>query len=373
MFLHQETLCSNVCLRLIASEKYMEKVSYSIDLNEEANNKRETDETIELSDDMIEKTAEGNSSSEDIGNYENKSSRVRQYVRSKLPRLRWTPDLHLSFVRAIERLGGQERATPKLVLQMMNVRGLSIAHVKSHLQMYRSKKLGEFGQVLGHAHRAMQGKSYFCGNLSQRFNPLQDFKMKNGAIVLARNFNNDDNVNHHFQNSLSRHRHETKEKFSRYLEWSSNQGTNNLFRMKILQTGNHEIGPVRQSHFLEEKRWPPNEFKENQYWKKKRVSLSSIPSNKNSQSLFHQNNFVQQPMWRCRYNSLEPKFETPFRPEMKRDKRLSKKDWLLPDFQLGVSTIDNNKEKIHHSKKESDSTINTMLSLSLPSYSSSAT
>nr|XP_016448792.1 PREDICTED: uncharacterized protein LOC107773880 isoform X2 [Nicotiana tabacum] len=86
----------------------MEKVSYSIDLNEEANNKRETDETIELSDDMIEKTAEGNSSSEDIGNYENKSSRVRQYVRSKLPRLRWTPDLHLSFVRAIERLGGQE-------------------------------------------------------------------------------------------------------------------------------------------------------------------------------------------------------------------------------------------------------------------------
>lgn len=85
----------------------MEKVSYSIDLNEEANNKRETDEAIELSDDMIEKTAEGNGSSEDIGN-EDKCSRVRQYVRSKLPRLRWTPDLHLSFVRAIERLGGQE-------------------------------------------------------------------------------------------------------------------------------------------------------------------------------------------------------------------------------------------------------------------------
>ncbi|WVZ79901.1 hypothetical protein U9M48_027425 [Paspalum notatum var. saurae] len=66
---------------------------------------------------------------------------VRQYNRSKLPRLRWTPDLHMAFVHAVERLGGQERATPKLVLQMMNVRGLSIAHVKSHLQMYRSKKL----------------------------------------------------------------------------------------------------------------------------------------------------------------------------------------------------------------------------------------
>nr|XP_033513036.1 putative Myb family transcription factor At1g14600 isoform X2 [Nicotiana tomentosiformis] len=33
---------------------------------------------------------------------------VRQYIRSKVPRLRWTPDLHHCFLHAIEKLGGQD-------------------------------------------------------------------------------------------------------------------------------------------------------------------------------------------------------------------------------------------------------------------------
>ncbi|KAI3466560.1 hypothetical protein Pfo_023223 [Paulownia fortunei] len=65
---------------------------------------------------------------------------VRPYVRSKMPRLRWTQDLHQCFINAVERLGGEDRATPKMVLELMNVKGLSITHVKSHLQMYRSMK-----------------------------------------------------------------------------------------------------------------------------------------------------------------------------------------------------------------------------------------
>ncbi|KAK8293326.1 hypothetical protein V6Z12_D06G181100 [Gossypium hirsutum] len=76
-----------------------------------------------------------------------KSPIVRPYVRSKMPRLRWTPDLHQCFVHAVERLGGEDRATPKMVLQIMDVKGLTISHVKSHLQMYRSTKHEQMIQV----------------------------------------------------------------------------------------------------------------------------------------------------------------------------------------------------------------------------------
>jgi hypothetical protein len=41
---------------------------------------------------------------------------VRPYNRSKLPRLRWTPDLHMAFVHAVERLGGQESKFKNLII-----------------------------------------------------------------------------------------------------------------------------------------------------------------------------------------------------------------------------------------------------------------
>lgn len=46
--------------------------------------------------------------SHDGHHHHQKKSSVRPYVRSKMPRLRWTPDLHLRFVHAVERLGGQD-------------------------------------------------------------------------------------------------------------------------------------------------------------------------------------------------------------------------------------------------------------------------
>ncbi|GMP51318.1 hypothetical protein CsSME_00017593 [Camellia sinensis var. sinensis] len=113
------------------------------------------------------KAKEGASSSNSTVEESEKKLPVRPYVRSKMPRLRWTPDLHHRFVHAVERLGGQDRATPKLVLQLMNIKGLNIAHVKSHLQMFRSKKVDDPSQVLADHRHLVDGGDRNIYNLSQ--------------------------------------------------------------------------------------------------------------------------------------------------------------------------------------------------------------
>lgn len=85
-----------------AKEKLNPFSSRLFDLNEEA--------MVEESDHEERKygSISTNNNNNNSSNGNGRRTTVRQYVRSKVPRLRWTPELHLNFVHAVERLGGQE-------------------------------------------------------------------------------------------------------------------------------------------------------------------------------------------------------------------------------------------------------------------------
>ncbi|XP_059440313.1 protein PHR1-LIKE 3-like isoform X2 [Corylus avellana] len=74
------------------------------------------------------------------------------------PRLRWTADLHERFVDAVTQLGGASKATPKAIMRTMNVKGLTLFHLKSHLQKYRLGK--QSGKDMGDASRDGMPASY---------------------------------------------------------------------------------------------------------------------------------------------------------------------------------------------------------------------
>eukprot|EP00798_Chlamydomonas_sp_ICE-L_P000714 gene714-2138_t len=72
------------------------------------------------------------------------SGQSREGAASKA-RLRWTPELHEVFVHCVEMMGGANKATPKAIMKQMDLPGLTIYHVKSHLQKYRMLSKGEGG------------------------------------------------------------------------------------------------------------------------------------------------------------------------------------------------------------------------------------
>ena len=98
------------------SSQREKRTATEIDLNEDAEMDGGGEEDGN-GDDEEESTTEGNNSggsdnnnskNGSLGDSSGRTYTVRQYNRSKMPRLRWTPDLHRSFVLAVERLGGQE-------------------------------------------------------------------------------------------------------------------------------------------------------------------------------------------------------------------------------------------------------------------------
>lgn len=130
-----------------------------LDLNEDATTERRDEEKEEggegddASDEGSTTEVDNSSNDDERGNTAEGSSdrvpSVRRYHRSKTPRLRWTPDLHLSSVHAVERLGGQDG---KMLLGCHRSLGCSLVLFHVHFLLARHEEL-IMGLIHAYSHK----------------------------------------------------------------------------------------------------------------------------------------------------------------------------------------------------------------------------
>ncbi|XP_073032949.1 myb family transcription factor PHL8-like [Primulina eburnea] len=94
------------------------------------------------------------------------------------PRLKWTQELNQRFIDAVNELGGAEKATPKSLMRVMGIHGLTLYHLKSHLQKYRlgrSQQLQNCRQIKQENHHETQRNDHLitgmiCDGAHQHIN-----------------------------------------------------------------------------------------------------------------------------------------------------------------------------------------------------------
>ncbi|GAB2250740.1 hypothetical protein Droror1_Dr00016990 [Drosera rotundifolia] len=126
------------------------------------------------------------------------------------PRLRWTVELHERFVDAVTQLGGPDKATPKTIMRAMGVKGLTLYHLKSHLQKFRLGKQPHKADFNDHHHHhsAMKdGSGLELDRNAASSSSIMGRGMDNNNVIITDAIKMQMEVNRRLQEQLEVQRH----------------------------------------------------------------------------------------------------------------------------------------------------------------------